>query len=575
MADPNDSVPNAAGHRQRLWQGHAAVVAVSLVASLPFCNKAFHVDDTLYLEIAEQILVSPLRPFDGAINWQQVTEPAWNVSISPPGFSYWLAGWMKLGVRGEAGLHLAGTIWLVVLALAVFAWARRLGDWPVAATCIVLLNPIVIAGQNLMLDVPMVALSVAAIAIYLRAHDRNSLILAVAAGVLAGLAANVKYAAVVSIGVMALDALLTCRWRMLLAVAIAVAILGLGQWASYETYGAPQLFRARAWITHLFPSGLSDKLHRTSISVVYLGACAGWLFLIGGQFGRRAGTALVLAAVAAVGAAGAVWDFRRAQPEPWTSEVTLAAVHTAVFAATGWLVVAWFALRLSQVAWSRRLAVFARPRDTSQASWPFREFVMLATWTVGFWYLGALNGPFVAPRSLLPCVVGLILGMMKLNEWLPGAGTRSRAAAVALTAAIGLAVGVGDYEWAGIYRDGPVRLLEKYRAEGRTFFTGHWGWQYYAESAGMLSYDPSRDELQPGDVVIYPLTVDRQQLSRQALAGLRQIGIERVHSRRWIPRTRDSDAYISFYGDTGRGRVPWGWSRYDLLEVFVILKFEG
>ena len=76
---------------------------VCLGLALPFSTKALHIDDTMYVHIARQILDDPLRPFSGSINWYQRTERAWNVSTSPPGYSYWLATWMRFGVTSETG----------------------------------------------------------------------------------------------------------------------------------------------------------------------------------------------------------------------------------------------------------------------------------------------------------------------------------------------------------------------------------------------------------------------------------------------------------------------------------------
>src|SRR2546425_9628192 len=150
MSGENIAHDRRARRQRRVEQ--TIVVAFSLVVSLVFCNKAIHIDDPLYLSIARQILADPLRPFAGLINWQQVTQSAWQVSISPPGYSYWLAAWMAAGVTSEWGLHCVGSFWVVLLGLATYDWARRLGEWPLPATLFVISSPILVAGQNLMLD---------------------------------------------------------------------------------------------------------------------------------------------------------------------------------------------------------------------------------------------------------------------------------------------------------------------------------------------------------------------------------------------------------------------------------------
>jgi hypothetical protein len=58
-------------------------------------NKAFHVDDTVHLEIAKWIISNPLHPMLGAINWSQNTAPFHQLN-QPHLYFYLLAvfGWL-------------------------------------------------------------------------------------------------------------------------------------------------------------------------------------------------------------------------------------------------------------------------------------------------------------------------------------------------------------------------------------------------------------------------------------------------------------------------------------------------
>jgi hypothetical protein len=551
----------------------AIVIVFSLVVSLPFCNKAFHIDDPLYLNIAHQILLDPLHPYDGLINWQQVTEPAWRVSISPPGYSYWLAAWLAVGVTSEWGLHAVGTFWLILLGLATLAWARRLGDWPLAATLLVLSSPIALAGQNLMLDVPMLALAVAAIAVYHRAADLNSTWQALLAGSLAGLSVNVKYAGVVAIGVMALDALWCRRWRLLAAPAVGVALLVLVQATLAFRDGTPQILMAKEWIERLWPSDARDVVHRMSTSIVYLGACVAWPILLAKDLMGRGVRLVVTSAVALAVAALAVWNVRARE-----ADVGVAAVsHAAIFAWNGSLPLVWFGIQavalLRQTGFGQAIGALWRA-DTIDRN---RHIVLLAVWTIGFWYLGTLNGPFVAPRAILPCALSLTLIILAI---IPVARLLDRlliSAGAALTMALGIMVHAGDYEWANIYRDHAVQLAAKYRPpRGTMYFLGHWGWQHYAAAAGMVQFDPARMRLAPGDVVVWPRNVDCPIPVALVLRGCREIDRVTVAGSSRLPRTRSPKGLMFLYGDTDRGRIPWGWPlEDDPLEEFVIYQCVG
>lgn len=69
---------------------------------------------------------------------------------------------------------------------APFAPMCWLGDWGLA------LGPAVLPGLNLMLEVPMLSLGLSSLVVLQRAFDRRSVSLAIAAGVLWGLALQTK-----------------------------------------------------------------------------------------------------------------------------------------------------------------------------------------------------------------------------------------------------------------------------------------------------------------------------------------------------------------------------------------------
>jgi hypothetical protein len=296
-------------------------------------------------------------------------------------------------------------------------------------------------------------------------------------------------------------------------------------------------------------------------------------------------------------------------------------VHGAVFAFSGWLALGSFAIYLVRSFKQFALGGLASVWPSGTTSSSRRHMVILLAWTVGYWYLGTLNGPFVAPRYIVPCLLSVTLGILALpgndtklartshepqkpdaqareNKQLPsltlrasvdrpskagwvgencGPGRVARSAGVVLTAALGLAVAAGDAQWAGIYREWAGRLAERYRADsGTTYFVGHWGWQYYAERAGMVAFDPRRTRLQPGDLLIIPLQIDRPTLPVSVLQRCRMVAREQVTAGSWLPRTYDPEGRIFFYADNRRDRIPWGWStdRHPH-EVFVILRYGG
>src|SRR3954469_14379104 len=75
------------------------VLGLGLAVGLANVAKPAHIDDMLYLTIARHIASHPLDPFGGTITWQQIPEPTYDFSISPPLLSYVFA--LVMAVAGE------------------------------------------------------------------------------------------------------------------------------------------------------------------------------------------------------------------------------------------------------------------------------------------------------------------------------------------------------------------------------------------------------------------------------------------------------------------------------------------
>ncbi len=179
----------------KAWVVHPVFVA-ALVTGLNAMKPAA-VDDTAYLLLARQIAAHPLDPYGGELFWYAVPEPALHV-LAPPVLPYWLA----------AGIHLFGEelpllkLWLfpfpLILCFAVRFLARHFSPrFATVAVPAIALSPLVLPLFGVMLDVPALSLSLAALAVFVRCGKWSWLF----SGVLAGLAMQTKYTAFVTPGV--------------------------------------------------------------------------------------------------------------------------------------------------------------------------------------------------------------------------------------------------------------------------------------------------------------------------------------------------------------------------------------
>jgi len=182
----------------------------------------------------------------------------------------------------------------------------------------------------------------------------------------------------------------------------------------------------------------------------------------------------------------------------------------------------FYALALMRTALRRLRASSRRPAAAMLGGWAALTALFII-----------VLSPFVAVRHvllILPSTLAMLLvsGVVVPNR-----------RALALTAALGLLVALGDYRMAAVYRDAPAQLSESLaERSGRTLFVGHWGFQHYAKSAGFSPYIANQSELSTCDVIIRPSIINQQAIDEGDLARLTLIEGRRAAATIFdVPRT--------------------------------------
>ena len=67
-----------------------AIVAVT-AALVPFLNKAFHIDDSLFLWMAQQVSQHSTDPYGFSVNWYVSAKPMFSIMQNPPLNAYYIA----------------------------------------------------------------------------------------------------------------------------------------------------------------------------------------------------------------------------------------------------------------------------------------------------------------------------------------------------------------------------------------------------------------------------------------------------------------------------------------------------
>ena len=467
------------------------IAGAALLLTVLNSIKPLHIDDPFSFRIAEQIVEHPTDPYGFEILWIQWPQPV-HEELTPPVVPYWWA----LGMALFGGAVVAWKLWFLpfalLLAFSLHALLKRFAPGTeIPITLMTLFSPAFLPAFNLMQDVPAMALGLTALALYFRACDRSSIALAVAAGILAGLATQTKYTAVGVLTVMVLHGLLQRRFRNAVTTVGVAAALFLG-WEGLTTlkYGQGMFF---GQLGSLLWSMQRSQMIVPLIRLV--GGAAPVLVVLGlSALGLARGVTFLLATVV-MGGYATLWLFP-SQDLLYTVLGT-AAVLTLV-AAT------------SRLALDRGAAP-GLPGSSPQIDW------LLAGWLLSEVALYFMSAPFPAVRR----VMGVIVAATFVVARLAALRNRTRSGSVPLVplAIVGAVLGsvfwVVDLREAMAQRAAPSAALEAIHAidpAARVWYVGHWGFQYYAERAGLLPVIPDVSQLEKGDWIVVPDRLHQQEI---------------------------------------------------------------
>ncbi|HET6960914.1 MAG TPA: glycosyltransferase family 39 protein [Terriglobia bacterium] len=526
-------------------------MCATLVCLVPFSGKAFHIDDPVYIRVAQQILSRPTDFYGFQMNWRGTEIPVSDFQQNPPGVSYLLAiaglcfGW------SEHALHLFLLLPAISAVLGIYSLARNFCANPLLAALLSLLTPSFwVSSTTVMSDVAMLAFWIWAIVLWMRGLREDQGWPLLAASILIGLCALTKYFGVCLIPLL-LTYSLACRRRLgswAWFLLIPVLMVAGYQWASYSLYGHGLFGEAIRYASARQLAG--GNLSRLLTALAFLGGCVSVVAFYGHELWTTRPWVLgtTLAMFAALG-------------------VTLVADQGALSRPTGdedprvfWLQFAFLAAVGGELLW---LAVsdFLYHRDVDSA------FLLL--WTIGTFVFAALLNWAITARTFLPIVPALVLILLRCLEHRASEALRlpsARAVAPLLaTGLLGLAVVFADYKLADTGREAATTVGHEYR-DKMLFFQGHWGFQYYMEGLGARAFDVLRSDPGPGALMVVP--VNNSNLFWPKKETVRIVKILRLRACSWLS-TMHPSVGAGFYSNSA-GSLPFAFGRVPPEEYYVL-----
>ena len=483
-----------------------------LLGILPFLNKPYHIDDPVFLAVADQIRVDPTHPYDVSINWTDRPLRVGQFMGSPPLHSYYLALVRSFGPDKEWWMHLC----MIPFALIGLHAIYRLSGGDLLCACFWISAPaVLVSATNLMPDISVAALTTLGAAFF---FERRWVL----SGCTLLLASLIRYNAAAVLPGLAFYAIVTRQWRSLTAVALPCAAIFAWVVLSKDVLEAGKSLTSADWL-------LGERLVATPIFL--LGATIAPLSLVVVRLKRLEVVVALLCAMAAGYACGYA-DVGRTHV---SIELIVILSGMGTFALVSHLL---RAIRL----WRTE----GEPLDLSLWLWAFMAL--------------AIPLVYVQVSAKYMTVAAAPLALLTLRG--SAISRRIAWAGVGVWFLLSFSLSAADMELASMYR----RIALSKVRQGM-WFTGHWGVQWYGMPMGGR---PMTIEQRPavGDTIM--VLMQARLATLDYTDGLRRVEIleTMAPSSRLPVRILNYEAAAGWYSQFW-GLLPYSFSTVPLERMYI------
>jgi 4-amino-4-deoxy-L-arabinose transferase-like glycosyltransferase len=431
-----------------------ALLTVFIFYNSFFLNKAFHIDDPYVIAIAR------------AINRDFLKVPIELFLSNPLLLGYYYAPVIRFFGEKEIWMHIFYLPFSLLAIIAMFILSRRFtGEGLLPALSLVISPAFLVMSHNIMLDIPVLAFSLAALAAFIYGTDKNDNRLLFLSGILIAIASLIKYSGLIFIPIMLIYALLSSKRKFCLFLIIPVLIFfiwGIHIKMLYKTFPfmAASLMRVKMWsIDEILTRSFACLSFLTGTSIISL-------FLIPFLLRKRNNLILLISSFP-LGLCPFL--FKGVFNNYSCSEIFFLAV---LFISSIFIILI--------ILKNGLLALFENSN---------KDNLFLSLWfMIGLVFI--ISAQFVSARFVLILLPPMFLLIYKelINQpiYFFNSARKIILFFVAVVFFISTILAVGDYRFAGAYRDFPANLKGKFTQNEHPYFCTAtylnyyaWGYSYY------------------------------------------------------------------------------------------------
>jgi 4-amino-4-deoxy-L-arabinose transferase-like glycosyltransferase len=503
-----------AGHKQKLLLALACVACL-----LPFINKAFYIDDPLFLWCAKHIQAHPGDPFGFDVSWEVGLRPMVKETKNPPLACYYLALAGTLLGWSERALHLAFLVPAVATVWGTFRLAQRLCSRPALAALIALATPVfLVSSSTIMCDTMMLAFWVWALVFWEEGITGKRMELLSLAGLFIGFGILTKYFAICLVPLLLIYSLLREKklgawiFPLLLPVGMVAAYLIFIDWR-YDVNLVREV-TGFAWVSHeRFEKALGMNLTaKLIVSLTFIGGCLAPVLFFAPVLWRWRVVASFIIVPLILG-----WILHQLGMTARYVEIVGDRALMAFFEGAVWVASALLLCALAA-------ADFWKYRDAHSA--------LLCLWLGGtLCFTGFVNW-IINARSILPMAPAAgILIARRIDDLVGRDSVKSLPwhfiFPLVPSFLLGIWVTWSDYQAAGSARTAAqvVRAYAGKHPGQHIWFCAHWGFQYYMEEYGFRILGQDKVDCKEGDIVVVSRTSFRPNVPSPKYTFVTTLGI--------------------------------------------------
>ncbi len=555
------------------------IILFVLLLTLPFANKAVHIDDTVFLYISSQVTKEPLKPYSFNLEWSTLSGLATHIT-DPPLVSYYAAMIMALFGNSKLVLHISYVIFPLLAGISMYYLSKKFTQKPLyPALFLITSTSFVVMSHSFMLDVPFLAIFLASLVFYMYGVDSKNNYLILMGAIFCGLAFLTKYSGLILLPILAIYSFLKKNPKSLLYLSIPVTIILAWNLYTFKLYGIPHTLQIFYYMlgsqSYFLPKSV---LVRLITNFTYIGGASIFPLMLIYPFFLDKNNRLysfIILAFALVSSAilyfvSADFSYRYTIPQLALFAFFPFSFFFFIFViARHYVYAPAVLLKTSGVNGLNKLLHAVKTKYSN-------DIFLLLWFMIGFLFNSTIAGGAARYSTILiPPLMIMYFEVIKRRKLLSAKKIYNFVVlASVLNLVSAYAVSYADFELAGTYRDFAEYLSnsEVGGVKDKVWFVGYLGFQYYMEQKGYTALGLNDNSPKKGDFII-----KARMPSPRAFSPLLRERIILVETKSYgsnFPlRIHNAKARAGFY-TYGGGFLPYSFSNANLedFEIYKVIK---